>query len=537
MNYDFEEPIPTGSDTPSDPAVQTDPPAPAADPAQTVPDPLPPTQTGRADSYGNGMISVVGLSLQGASHVKKNIPCQDYCNYLYIDELNLLVAAVADGVGSCALSHWGSYTAVESALSFLKNALLAPGEDGRPRGIASSQEGARMMREAFSAALNAVEDKAAGMQRMPYSFQSTLTVAIYDGKAILYGHAGDDGIVAQQTDGTYAMTTSRMKGDEAASVCPLQIGPEKWQVGITIREDVSGFIMATDGVLDSFVDNAAHQNRVYYPFMESVLYPLCADGENPQENARQVLDKLRETLLSDEYRSKVTDDITLLAVTNNLLMNNGTHPVFDQKKWDEDTAAYTRLLNEKLYGKSRQSSADTRKNPAPEPAPKPAPAAPTAPAASAPPPHSTVRPNSLGSYAAGRKFSARTTHIRNQAIPHPTQKATVHNSGIPVHATRSSLVEAMTGHAETFLTRVASVVFLTPDRDPESLYLLPPGKSWSYYNSNIPRRGTLLYCEKCRLWFWTGARQSNAAFCPRCGTRFVRREDARDTLPSELLSY
>lgn len=535
MNYDFEEPIPTGSDTPSGPAVQTDPPAPAADPAQTVLDPLPPTQTGRADSYSNGMISVIGLSLQGASHVKKNIPCQDYCNYLYIDELNLLVAAVADGVGSCALSHWGSYTAVESALSFLKNALLAPGEDGRPRGMTSSQEGARMMREAFSAALNAVEDKAAEMQRMPYSFQSTLTVAIYDGKAILYGHAGDDGIVAQQTDGTYAMTTSRMKGDEAASVCPLQIGPEKWQVGITIREDVSGFIMATDGVLDSFVDNAAHQNRVYYPFMESVLYPLCADGENPQENARQSLEKLRKTLLSDEYRCKVTDDITLLAVTNNMLMNNSTHPVFDQKKWDEDTAAYTRRLNEKLYGKSRQSSADTRKKPAS--VPKPAPAAPTAPAASAPPPHSTMRPNSLGSYAAGRKSSAHTAPPGNQSIPHSPQKAPVHSSSIPVNPTRSSWVEAVTDHAETFLTRIATAVFLPSGRDPESLYLLPPGQSWSYYDSSIPHRGTLLYCEKCKLWFWTSARQSSAFFCPQCGTRFARRESVRDTLPLDLLSY
>lgn len=521
MNDHFEQARPA-SEAPSHPDAQPDPPAPPADPAQTASDP--PAQTGRADSYGNGMFSVVALSLQGASHEKKNIPCQDYCNYLYIEELQILVAAVADGVGSCALSHWGAYTAVERALSFLKEALLAPGEDGRPRGMASSQEGGRMMREAFSAALEAVEDKAAEMQRLSYSFQSTLTVAIYDGKTLLYGHAGDDGIVAQQADGSYGMTTSRMKGEEASSVCPLQIGPDKWQVGVTINEDISGFLMATDGVLDSFVDSAAHHSRVYYPFMESVLYPLCADGETPGENARQVLDKLRETLLSDGYRRQVTDDITLLAVTNNLLMNNGVRPVFDQKKWDEDTAAYARQVHEKLYG--TQPAAPPQEPAAP---PAPAPEAPAAPAAPDAPPRKAARPTSLGSYAASRGASARTAPPPNGPAP----KRAIPRAGTP----RPSFLGRFTGSAETLWTEVSPSVFLLPDRQPESLYLLPPGKSWDYYDRNIPRRGTLLYCRHCNRWFWTGARQSGAFFCLRCGTRFVRRVDVRDALPAELLFY
>ena len=65
-------------------------------------------------------ISVYGMSLQGSSHVERCQPCQDYSDFRFIPEAGLLISAISDGVGSCALSHWGSYTVVTTVLNVLE---------------------------------------------------------------------------------------------------------------------------------------------------------------------------------------------------------------------------------------------------------------------------------------------------------------------------------------------------------------------------------------------------------------------------------
>ena len=57
---------------------------------------------------GHVTVSYTHLS----SHVERCQPCQDYSDFRFIPEAGLLISAISDGVGSCALSHWGSYTVV-----------------------------------------------------------------------------------------------------------------------------------------------------------------------------------------------------------------------------------------------------------------------------------------------------------------------------------------------------------------------------------------------------------------------------------------
>lgn len=309
---------------------------------------IPPEQI-RCGTYGE--IGVYGMSLQGRSHKKKNTPCQDSNNFCYLENEKILIAAIADGVGSCIWSHWGSYMAVEAAILSLKReiAAISKGEVLRIESLTTNQIES-IFNTAFSDARQAVEDLADREQQSVYNFQSTLTVALYDGSRLTCCHIGDDGIVAQGTSGKYQMITQRIKGDEANSVVTLQSG--KWFITTTSTE-VTGFLMSTDGILDSYVMNQAMNNRVFYPFFEACVYSMgpkqIPDALGSVEAAMM---DTKKNLLDDEgLMCSVTDDMTVLAVANQRLLCQSIRPTFSREEWDRERQRVLKMQQEKLHPK------------------------------------------------------------------------------------------------------------------------------------------------------------------------------------------
>ena len=209
-----------------------------------------------------------------------------------------------------------------------------------------------IMVSAFRAAQEAVERLAdeAEPPQMVFSMQSTLTLAIYDGVCLYHGHAGDDGIVAQLPDGTVEMATRRMKGEEASSVYPLQSGEKAWSFGLV--PEVSGFVMATDGVLDAFVQSHPdyyginYCNGICYAFMEDAMQQLARpDGDAAGTAMEQYLTFMQ----SEEYTQQVTDDLTLVAAVSPALMAKSRQPDFSLEIWNtiaqESMNAKRRALN------------------------------------------------------------------------------------------------------------------------------------------------------------------------------------------------
>lgn len=287
-------------------------------------------------------ISAFCFSQQGESHIKKETPCQERCGMKVIDG-SIIVAAIADGVGSCALSDYGAEVAVNSSLDYLEKYFS---EEMRSDGFEFDNPShmGKALREMMQFALSSVEKKAIEMEQLVYSFQSTLTVGVYDGKTLYFAHAGDDGIVVLNTEGTYAMVTTRHKGDEASSVYPLQ-SKNTWQFGKV--DNTVAFVMATDGVLDAFVRTAVENNRVYYPFIEPVFY----SPQNNINDVKMVCDDWYEYMASEKYRRSVTDDLTFVGIVNQSQIQNSQKPLFDINEWTKKTEEYEKRRKEALYPK------------------------------------------------------------------------------------------------------------------------------------------------------------------------------------------
>lgn len=287
---------------------------------------FPPLQEGKA--IYNSEFSAFAVSLQGLSHVKKGVPCQDYSDVRIVENRNVAIGGIADGLGSCPLSHWGAYIAVTEALDYVEDAIRRQG----PR--LEEEQIHVMLNEAFETAVRKVEEAADQAMQAVRNLQSTLTVALYDGSSLYCCHVGDDGVVAQTQSGVVKLATRRLKGEEASSVYPLQTG--KWE--ITKMTSAAGFVMATDGVLDAFAmmypdfNKINYFNRIYYPFMEPAIYGLA--GKDRKAAANDTLDYYKRYLSSAGYQSKVTDDLTLVAVIAPDILSRSKHPEFSIDTWN-----------------------------------------------------------------------------------------------------------------------------------------------------------------------------------------------------------
>ena len=297
-----------------------------------------------------GRISAFGFSQKGESHLKKNLPCQDRSAIGFLSD-SVVSVAVADGVGSCDMSEYGAATAVESSIEYLKKHLGSQLVD--PSFVLDTKYMGRALREMMQYAYEQVEKRAAELERLLYSLQSTLTVAVYDGKTLYFAHAGDDGIVALTHDGRCELATTRHKGEEASSVFPLQ-SRNTWQFGKV--DSVVGFILATDGVLDAFVRNESESNRVYYPFIE----PAFSSTLSSKEDVSLACNEWYEFMNTPKYRSAVTDDLSFICVANQEALAEAKKPSFDSEEWERKTREFEEKRKAALYPPKSPNKAEDK---------------------------------------------------------------------------------------------------------------------------------------------------------------------------------
>lgn len=264
------------------------------------------------------------ITQRGQSHIADNKVCQDYSvsRSITLAGQEAVLAAISDGVGSCLYSDEGSRLAATTALDALEKSL--------PEMECLEREAVlEAIRQAYVQAYQALMAHATQEEKPLLEYDATLTVALFlaDGR-VFWGHVGDDGAVVMYEDGTYEMITQRHKGDFSTSVYPL-LCTDKWSFGAT-EKPVAALAMMTDGVLDIAVGGEAFASGVYLPMLRNALvYPMQDD-----EHAQALLDFWDGYLRSADFRSAVSDDITLLVAQRPEAVAQLPEVTFDQAAWD-----------------------------------------------------------------------------------------------------------------------------------------------------------------------------------------------------------
>jgi len=292
------------------------------------------------------IVSEFAISLQGTSHINKGVVCQDYSATQKVNAKNgkrFVIAAIADGLGSCAKSDEGSKIAVTSAISSLKSYLVdGINFDGKVK--------EDILRRVFILSLDKINSEARNQGIESSDFLTTLTVAVYDVDTheLVFGHSGDGGLVALTTNGELENLTNRSKvtGQALNYVRPLA-DVSAWTFGKT--SNIAAFAMMTDGVYDLvspvYRELQNYKYRNYIPFFEPLFYSVLQNQQQTEQKKSSWIDLLN----SDDFRKKVTDDISLVAVVNQKIISMVPPVIFDQDGTDEESKRKNAELYAALY--------------------------------------------------------------------------------------------------------------------------------------------------------------------------------------------
>ena len=236
----------------------------------------------------------------GLSHLRSNIPCQDYFACAELPS-GKLVAAVADGAGSAAMAAQGAQIAVETVINHLKQSL----EENR-------SDFGEMLREAAAAARKAVVDDALRLGTEPKSYASTLLAVVLTQEGGGALQIGDGVIVVSDYGrgwcwmfwpqrGQYANTTYFLTDEHALDHIEVDV----------FQRIITDVALMSDGLEPLALQYA--NKTVHDPFFLDMFQPLLK-AEGSAEIA-WLSASLEQFLSSDQVRSRTDDDTSLILAT------------------------------------------------------------------------------------------------------------------------------------------------------------------------------------------------------------------------------
>jgi hypothetical protein len=237
----------------------------------------------------------------GLSHLRADIPCQDYFACMALPG-GAFVAAVADGAGSAAMAEQGAQIAVEAVIIYLKGSL----EENRT-------DFDLLLREAAAAARNAVIDEANRQGLEPRNYASTLLAvaltpkgggALQIGDGVIVVSDGGDGWswMFWPQRGEYANTTHFLTDENAIDRVEIDV----------FRGVIKDVALMSDGLEPLALHYAS--KTVYDPFFIGMFQPLLMAEGSAEISHLSVL--LERFLSSDQVRSRTDDDISLILATH-----------------------------------------------------------------------------------------------------------------------------------------------------------------------------------------------------------------------------
>ena len=242
------------------------------------------------------MWRAIGKSVIGTSHLKGQLPCQDYSDYLrcQIGGESVLVIGVSDGAGSAAFSQLGSQEAV--------GALLRQAASCESRVADISRED---IQDWFSNALAHLKSVADRDKIEVKDLACTVLVALLGERHAVFAQIGDGAWIAE-VNGVLGAVTWPQNGEFANETkfitSPDALDSMQFQKCSSPLTAAAGF---TDGI-QALALNLAAKN-VHAPFFQPMFAAL---GECEDETS--LLSPLISFLSSDRVNERTDDDKTLV---------------------------------------------------------------------------------------------------------------------------------------------------------------------------------------------------------------------------------
>lgn len=219
----------------------------------------------------------------GPYHVQRGIPNQDACAFKCDDDAGVRVFALADGVGSHANSHVGSYVATNTMVDFVFNTITL---DDSPRELGG------VLQEGFRVARTAVEET-----RLP-QVSATLVVVAQTPTHTAVSCVGDSFVVVRFTDGEYELVQVSQTGEFSNMTETIFTPSPTLDTRVYDTTEVAGFALSSDGL-----ENSTLKNGSPYPGVWDFLFSY--NSKKNEQNLDPFFVKL-------EKAGKLVDDTTLL---------------------------------------------------------------------------------------------------------------------------------------------------------------------------------------------------------------------------------
>jgi len=244
---------------------------------------------------------VIGAAVQGLSHQKQGLPCQDALEYRCLPGGALLVA-LADGAGSATHSELGARAAVQAAMDWLAFSL----ERSQPTECCDWVD---LFWETFESARAALIQLAEERDEPLCDFATTLTCLAATPEQLIVGQLGDGAVVARGADGNLDTVTTSQRGEYANETYFLTQEQALEQIAIqVINLPMRALAVMSDGLTRLALKRPT--NEPHLPFFK----PLFAFVEAwpPSNDGTQASEALAAFLASPRVCERTDDDKALV---------------------------------------------------------------------------------------------------------------------------------------------------------------------------------------------------------------------------------
>jgi hypothetical protein len=251
-------------------------------------------------------LRIHGASVVGASHAKRNVPCQDAFAYTIIPPHGAAIS-VADGLGSAIKSDMGSQAATQAVVRSVEESFAA-----YPQNPIDIQ---LVTKKSLLAARTTLENLALELQCNLKDLGCTLISIVIVRDTMVVAHVGDGAVIARNE--TTFIASPPGESEYADEVVPMTASD--WQNSIRISpifSNIKDVMALTDGCQRAALKKTRDGYEPFEPFCIP-LFEYFASSSDAQGN-----DQLMRLLSSKKLSDNSDDDKTMVVITKNDLACN-----------------------------------------------------------------------------------------------------------------------------------------------------------------------------------------------------------------------